>query len=184
MAVQCITFHADNTFEEQFHGCIGSPSNYGTYEIKGNTLKLYFDDKDTSKNGYSEESFVASFSETDSIDIIAQIINAKSHEGVPFASVFLISKNRTIYVADIDGSIRMRVLKQKKPLNFEISCVGYLSFKISLTPANSKKLKIYLTPHELTVPNGSVWKFKITKDNNNRVILKSQESSYVLSKME
>src|SRR6185436_10591185 len=71
MAVQCITFHPENTFEEQFHGCIGSQGNFGTYTIKGNALYLHFDNKDTSKNRYTEESINLSPLGNDSIEIRA-----------------------------------------------------------------------------------------------------------------
>jgi len=184
MAVQCITFHADSTFEEQFHGCLISPSNIGTFRKKENYLELTFDDHDTSKSSFTTEQINSNAHSKDSVDLFFKIIDANSFESLPFVTLTVLAKNNSYYTSDFDGNINLRVRTKDQQIPMKITYVGFQPFFFNVEPNTSKSLRIGLKNHLNKIPNGTVWKYRIVKDKSNRLTLKRKKSSLILSKIE
>jgi len=156
------------------------PIGKGIYTLNKKKLNLYFVDNDTLKTSFkiNEVNCIPN----DSITLTFKVTDSESNEPFVFAGIRLTnSKKDTIRISTyFDGLAILKIKKSNTEYLVRVTCIGWHSCSFKIWPDNCKNIKITLgLDRNLTIEKKTIWKFKIIKNDSNKLVL--HEGKYDLT---
>ena len=178
MCAKCFTFKNDSLFEYIFIGDLGPLiiKGSGKYKIKKNLLTLFFKNNDTTKSSFFIKDTIDN--NIDSITFSFLVIDKDVNEPVPFTTInVMFSKNKSYKtITDMDGLTKLKLVKSQKDCIIRINYLSFKSCSFKIKANKSKEIEIYFASLHGLIENGTIWKYKIMKNDSKQIELKDKNN--------
>lgn len=141
------TFNKNGDFEYHTGACLGDDFyGKGTYKIKGKRLILDYNKTKPKSLGYYNLSIWRN--KSDSINLIVNVYDKQTKKPIEHANVFFMDSTTKLgytgSVANKNGSVEIRTIKDGRKIELTVTYVGFDEQKIDLIRNKNYSVEVYL----------------------------------------